>query len=120
MPMLFASPVVPSTPRLLQPFASNQRQCAAMRSRSTDRSARIGVSTAAFTPANRASVIIGCLLWLTLGARHAAGPIDDVMVKRPGLALIHGAPAHRNAGLMHGVGIAGHQRMPPRQVLALR
>ena len=59
---LFASPVVPSTPRPLQPFASSHFACAAMRSRSGEKSGFIAVSTAALMPPNRAS-FMRAFLW---------------------------------------------------------
>src|SRR5215467_443276 len=55
--------------------------------------------------------------------RHAIRPGDDTIL----IVLIaeiffrnRDPAAHRNARRVHGVGIAGHQRMPPIKVVALR
>ena len=59
------------------------------------------------------------LLCRSPGPRRAARPIDDVVFERAGAALADRAAAHRNAGLMDRIRVAGHQRMPPGEVLAL-
>ena len=42
-----------------------------------------------------------------------------MVFQRAGAAFADRPPAHGDAGLVHGVRIAGHQRMPPCQILAL-
>ena len=63
------------------------------------------------------SLLLGCGARVARGMRP--GPVDDVVFERAGLAFADRAAAHRDAGLVHGLGIAGHQRMPPGEVLAL-
>ena len=59
------------------------------------------------------------LLGRAAGARLAARPLDDVVLERPGTPLADRPAAHGNARLVNRAGVAGHQRMPPGEPLAL-
>src|SRR5262245_60659524 len=56
---------------------------------------------------------------LSRGGRNAIDPMDDVILEFPRLVFGNDAAAHRDSRLVHGVGIARHERMPPIKLASL-